>query len=284
MSGGAVREWAKLARRAFALVEESGDPALYDMAVARTVYAFFSTGEYREAVAICDRTIELSDGEPTASGATSMGRRYAFCHMFKGFVLVQLGELEEARQLIDLGRRLAREQGDLETVGWSHSHATWLAYFAGEYEAMPGIAQQLFEITERIGDSYQRAWAWFHVGWAERMRGEWRAAIEALERSLEITSERRTAVEAEAFRLIMLGESHLGLGDAERARALVGDGLEIAKQQGFPFNETHASLALARVLLHSADPAARAEIDAALARTMELARDRREGVRAAGPC
>ena len=42
---------------------------------------------------------------------------------------------------------------------------------------------------------------------------------------------------------------------------------------GHVFDETHASLALARVLLGSAGPAARAEIEAALARALELARD-----------
>src|SRR5206468_3059964 len=133
--------------------------------------------------------------------------------------------------------------------------------------------QQELEIAERIGGSWSRATAWFSVGWAERMRGEWQRAIEALERSLAIGRERRTGVEFEAGCLALLGESYLGLGDAERARGLVEEGLEISRAQGHVPYETHASLALARVLLGSAGPAARAEIEAALARALELARE-----------
>ena len=57
----------RLARQAIALAEESGDPALY-MAVSGGAYAFFCIGEHREGVAICDRAIELADGDPTVGG------------------------------------------------------------------------------------------------------------------------------------------------------------------------------------------------------------------------
>jgi adenylate cyclase len=272
LSDGDVREWTRLSRRAFALAEESGDPALY-LAVARDVYSFFASGDYREGVALCDRAIELADGDPTVGAGTTMGCPYAFCHMFKGLLLLTLGEFEEAGRLIEQGRKLAREHGDIETVGWSHQMSATLAYFAGEPETALGHAQQALEIAERNGGSFSRAWSWALVGQAERMRGEWQRAIEALERSLEISRERRAAAEADAFRLPELGEAYLGLGDVERARALVEQGLEIAHANGHRANEIQANLALARVLLGSAGLAARQEIEAALARALELVRD-----------
>jgi tetratricopeptide (TPR) repeat protein len=228
MSEGDVREYAKLARHAIALAEESGDPALY-IAVAPSAYAFRCTGEYREAVAIYDRAIELADGDPTVGAGITVGCPYALCHAMEGLTLAALGELDEARRLIEQGRKLAREQGDTETVGFSHMYSTWLAYFQGEPEAAIGHARQTLEIAERTGSSFSRAQAWFFLGWAERMRGEWRRATEGLERSLAIARESRTAVEVDAWRLAVLGESHLGLGDPERARAL---------QRPFP-NEAH---------------------------------------------
>src|SRR5438876_5144859 len=188
-------------------------------------------------------------------------------------LLVELGELEEARRLIEQGRKIAREQGDIEVVGWSHMFSTWLAYFQGEPEAAPGHAQQALEIAERIGSSFSRAHAWHFLGLAESTRGEWRRAIEASERSVAIAREGRTAVEGEAWRLAVLSESYLGLGDPERARPLVAEGVEIAHAQGHVSGETHANLALARVLLGSAGTAARAEIEAALARALQLARE-----------
>jgi class 3 adenylate cyclase/tetratricopeptide (TPR) repeat protein len=271
LGDGDVREYAKLTRQAIALAEESGDPALY-VALVPT-YPIYCIGEHREAVAICDRVIELADGDPTVGAGIIVGCPYAFCSGLKGFILGELGELVQARRLIEQGRKIAREQGDIETVGWSHSWSVWLAYFQGEPEGELGHAQQALEIAERIGNSFSRAHAWFCLGLAERMRGEWRRAIEAIERSVAIAREGRTAVEAEAWRLALLGESYLGLGDPERARALVTEGLEIAHARGHRSHETYASLALARVLLGSTGTAGREQIEAALARALELARE-----------
>ena len=271
LNEGDVREYARLARQAFALAEESGDPAIC-VGAAPTAYGLFCTGEYREGVSIYDRAIELADGDVTVGAGILFACPYALCHALKGIHLLELGELEEARRLLEQGRKIAREQGDIEQVGWSHMWSSWLAYFQGEPEAALAHAQQALEIAERIGGSFLRAMAWFHMGLAERMRGEWQRAIEALERSLAIARERRHA-EHDAWRLALLGESYLGLGDLERARALVAEGVEIAQTRGHRSGETHASLALARVLLGSAGPAARAEIEAALARALELTRD-----------
>ena len=280
MGDGDVREYARIQRQAIALAEESGDPALY-AAAAPGAYGLLCAGEYREAAAICARAIELADGDPTVGAGIGFGCPYAFCHHFQGYCLVNLGELEQARRLLEQGRAIAREQGDIEVVGWAHTNSTWLSSFLGEPETALGHAQQALEIAERIGDSFSRAWAWLWLGFAERMRGEWRRAIEALERSQAITRERRTAVELDGQRLALLGESYLGLGDQERARGLVEEGLVIARSQGHVLNETYASLALARVLLGSAGATARAEIEAALARALELARE--TGARAFEP-
>ena len=273
LGDGDLREYARLTRQAIALAEESGDPALY-LTLAANAYAFHCIGEYREAVAIYDRAIELADDDPALGGGIIMGCPYAVCHAFKGLLLSELGELEQARRQIEQGRKIAREQGDIETVAYSHmGSAAWLAYFQGEPEAALTHAQQALEIAERNGGALARAVAWLALGLAERMRGEWRPAIEALERSRAIARESRTAIETEAWRLALLGESYLGLGDPGRARALVEEGLAVAREQGNVPYGIHASLALARVLLGSAGPAARAQIEAALTRALELAHE-----------
>jgi tetratricopeptide (TPR) repeat protein len=199
----------------------------------------------------------------------------------KGLPLVDLGQLEEAGRLFEQGRKIAREQGDIEVVGFSHNCSAWLAYFQGEPEAAIGHAQQGLEIAERIGSSFSRAWSWFWLGAVEHTRGEWRRAIDACERSAAIAREGRTAMEAEAWRAALLGESYLGLGDPERARTLVAEAVEIARAQGHVSFESRANLALARVLLGSTGTAARMEIEAALARALELGR--RTGARAYEP-
>jgi class 3 adenylate cyclase/tetratricopeptide (TPR) repeat protein len=116
---GDLREYARLERQAIALAEESGDPGLY-VTIATNAYAFYCTGGYREAVAISDRAIELADGDPAVGAGIIVACPYAFYHQFKGWMMLELGELEQARKLIEHGRKIAGEQGDIETVGWSH--------------------------------------------------------------------------------------------------------------------------------------------------------------------
>jgi tetratricopeptide (TPR) repeat protein len=271
LSDGDVREFFQLGSAAMALAEESGDPALY-MTIVNNAYAFFLTGRGPDGLVILDRALELADGDVTVGAGIGVGCPYAFCLAIKGLFLIYLGRLEEARQLLDQGMKLAREQADMETVGWAHMWHVALAYVSGHPEPALGHAQQSLEIAERMGDSFSRAWAWTQLGIAHRLRGEWREAVEALERARALASERRAAVEGDAFRLAWLSESYLGLGDPERARALAEEGIARARERGNPGNERDASLALARVLLGSSGPAARAEIEAALARALELAR------------
>ena len=121
---GDVRECARLARRAIALAEESGDPALY-VTVALGAYALFRSGDFRESVAICDRAIELADGDHTVAAGIGVGCPYAFCHGLKG-VSSSPGRLEEARRPARARRRArpaARGHGD----GRLHRHVVRLA-------------------------------------------------------------------------------------------------------------------------------------------------------------
>jgi adenylate cyclase len=273
LSEGDVREHVRLARQTIELAEESGDPALYVAVAPPSSYALGCAGKYCEAVAICAHAIALADGDPTVGAGLGVGYPYAHCHHIKGWCLAIMGELEQARRLSEQERAIGRELGDVEVVGWGHMSSAFLAYLLGEPEAALAHAQQSLEIAERIGDSVNRAWAWLTLGLAEQVRGEWRQAIDALERSQAIARERRTTVELDGWRLALLGEAYLGLGEVERARALAAEGLEIARAHGNVWAETHASLALARVLLGSAGAGARAEIEAALARSLELARE-----------
>src|SRR5207248_10872134 len=136
---------AELARQAIALAEESGDPALYVTMATNVPYALFSIGEYRDGVAICDRALELAAGDVTVGAGMTVGCPVAWCHAMKGLLLGALGELEEARKLTEQGSKLAREQGDIEGVGYIHMWSAWLGYFRGEPEAALGHAEQSLE-------------------------------------------------------------------------------------------------------------------------------------------
>jgi adenylate cyclase len=269
---GDVRDFVALARQSVALAEESGDAALFMTVAPGLAYALFNTGSYREAAAILERALELADGDVTiGEGLALVSCPYANALIFWGGYLLYLGQIERGRDLIERGIKLARAHGDIEVVGWGHMWRTIFSFLAGESETALGHAQQALAIAERIGDSFSRALAWFFLGLAEQLTGEWERAIEAIERSQAIAKERRTSVETESWRLTRLGQSHLALGDPDRARSVIREGLELAHERGQAGQELMASIALAQALVGSKGLAAKEEIEAALGRALELA-------------
>jgi tetratricopeptide (TPR) repeat protein len=272
LGDGDLRESVRLGRRAVALAEESGDPGLYMNTANGLAYALLYTDSPREAAGMMERALELADGDVTIGAGPYVVCPYAFTLIFRGAYLVWLGELERGRDLIEQGIRLAREQGDIEVVGWGHVWRTVFAWLSGKTETALADARQALEIAERIGDSLSRATAWAALGLAEQLTGEWPQAIEAIERSQTIARERRTSAELESWRLMRLGESQLALGDPDQARALIQAGLELARVRGQAIQEADASILLARVLLASDGPAATSEVEATLARALQLAR------------
>jgi class 3 adenylate cyclase/tetratricopeptide (TPR) repeat protein len=273
LSYGDIREYLSIARRAFQLAEESDDPTL-TVALAPTSYGYALAGEDADCIALMDRAIDRAHGDPTVGAGMPFGCPYAWCHGWKGYLLCERGDLEKGRRLIEHARELARGQGDIETVGWSHLWSATHAYYKGDDATAFTHAEQGVEIAERMAGSFSRAHAWTWLGIADRMRGEWQRSVDALERAVEIARKGCTANEAEGRRLSMLGESYLGLGDPERALALVEQAVAISRAQGAVHDEGVAQLAVGRVLLGSAGPAAGARIEAAFDRTLELARRR----------
>jgi class 3 adenylate cyclase len=268
-SDGEPLEFAELARQAIALAEEAEDPSLY-LTVALSAYALFVVGENEEGVRVLDRAIELADGDPSVGAGVAVGCPLAYCYAFKGGIVAGMGRLDEARELIERGAKLAREQDDIETLGWSYMWRVWAGYNAGESEGLIAYAQQALEIAERMGDSFSRTWSWYWLGYAQKERGEFERAVESLERSRAMSKERRTAVEAEPYRLATVAEAYAGLGDTERARKLARESVELARAGGQKVGELLGILAVARVTMQVLGAGARPEVEPELARGLEL--------------
>ena len=129
MGQGAIGEYASLARDALALVEEAGDPSLY---MPPNAYAFFLTGDLQEGLAVLDRAIDATGGDPMVGAGMPIACPLALCLSQKGAFLTMLGELEAAHVAIEQGGAMALEQGDLETLAHYHGFASRLAYVEGD--------------------------------------------------------------------------------------------------------------------------------------------------------
>jgi class 3 adenylate cyclase/tetratricopeptide (TPR) repeat protein len=269
VNDGEPREHARLGREAVALAEEVGDPALY-LVTAISSYAMFVIGEAREGIAMLDRAIELADDDPTLAAGIAVGCPLAYCLTFKGGLVSTLGKIDEARTLLERGMDMAREHGDLEVVGWGHMWNTWIAWYTGDAQSAYAHAQGSLEIAERIGDAFSRTYSWYWLGLAEVMRGEWARAKEAIERSIALAHEHRTAIEGEAYRLAMLAMARTGLGELDAARELAREGIKAGRARGAVGSEILSILALARATFAGGDQQAHAELARELGRALEL--------------
>ncbi len=277
---GELVEGAELIRESFALAAESGDPDLY-VALVNFPYILYLVGAHREALAVSERGIELAGGDPGVGAGITLVCPYAGCHAWKGFILASLGQLEEGERAIARGREIAADHGDGEVVCWAHMFSAYRGHLSGEPKAVLHHARRAVEIAERIGGSFSRTWAWYFVGQAESMQGHWQEAIEVLERCRKTSREHRTAVEGEAWRLALIAESRLGLGEIAQASEAAQDGVKIARAQGHAEGELRGRLARARVLVGSDDAPETREVQGELDRALGVVQ--RTGARAYEP-
>jgi class 3 adenylate cyclase/tetratricopeptide (TPR) repeat protein len=251
---GAVEEYADLARQAIELAERSRDTELR-VVLGTNGYAFFLTGAYQEGLRVVDRAIELAAGDPRAGAELPVITcPYAFCHVQKGPLLTDVGDLSGARSMLEAGMSIAREQGDFETLAIAHFSSSYLELAAGNAADALAQATNAVEVSERIGDAFSRAWSWSFLGAAELARNNPHSAIEALERADRIATEHRAAEEGRVYRLAHLAEAELAVGRSERARELAAEALSIAQTKTGPPSVIPAYLAWIRVELTSTDP------------------------------
>ena len=268
---GAVDQYADLSRQAIEIAERAGDSEL-GVVLGTNGYAFFLTGAYREGLGVVERAIELAAGDPRAgSEMPVVACPYALTVSQKGLLLVDLGELAEAVRVLDASQAIAREQGDLESLGMAHFSSSYAALAAGEAEAALAEATTAVEISERVGDPFLRAWAWSFLGAAELARDNPHSSIEALERADMIASEHRAAQEGRVYRLAHLAEAELAIGRPERARELAAEALELIDAKAGPPIAMPGYLAWTRVELAATDMPEPGRIGAVLRRAFDLA-------------
>jgi tetratricopeptide (TPR) repeat protein len=174
--------------------------------------------------------------------------------MMKGFLLCTMGQLEESALELDRALRVAQEQGDLETQGWTHTLHVELARYTGQTETVLAHATQAHEIAERVGSAYSRVGSLYFLGYARLMLGETGEAIAAIERSIELAREARTGLESEAVRVAGLSEALLSAGDHVRALEAAEESVTLALQRGNTAFLPHCYRVLAEALLANDDP------------------------------
>jgi adenylate cyclase len=246
---GHVEEYVELSDQARKLAEGTGDAGLRMLALPGAIYSRTIRGHLAEALAFCEEGIALGTDDPTVGIGLGLICPYAWCVMVRGFILMWMGYREEAATDLERALRVAKEQDDLETVGWTHGAYVWLARFSGDADGALAHATQAYEIGERIGDAFSRALARYYLGQAHLMLGDSGEAIAAFEGSLALSREARTGLESESLRLAALAEALLAAGEHERALGTAREAIAVALERGSDSALPRAYRVLAELVL-----------------------------------
>jgi tetratricopeptide (TPR) repeat protein len=237
------------------------------------IYAHEVAGKVREALAYTEEAL-LQQPDDLRLGAGILGfSPYVWLVLFRGGFLVDLGRYDEGRAQLDRAIELAREQGELETLGLAHSLYSIYGRCAGEVDLTLNHARTAVEIAERIGSPLSRSLAYRALGVARLMREEWSEAANAFQLALAIAHESRTAVWADAHSLADLAEAYLGMGRLELARETIERALGLTRGRQLKWAKPHVDLTLARIRIRSEGARARREIEPILQGVIRAAKE-----------
>ena len=139
---------ASAAGQAVSAASAAGDP--FSASIAMTTLAMLSQfrGQFADALRISDDALQLA-GESLAR----QGRQYPV-HLSRGYILVHLDRLEEARSTLQTGRRICEERG----VRWPlPSFAVFLGFerfIAGQWDDALAELESSLELAEEAGEGY----------------------------------------------------------------------------------------------------------------------------------
>jgi class 3 adenylate cyclase/tetratricopeptide (TPR) repeat protein len=222
--------------------------------MAFRIYANFCLGNLQEALALSDFSVELAREDPTLGAGIAIEAPLAWAHLGRGFTLMNLGRLAEAREALDRSLAIATEYGDRETAHWALMMDVWLGYYLGVTETMLVRGQQAYEGALQRGDVFSRVWAAMWFGAAHMLSGDADEAVALLESAIAMAQEHRTGLEGASFARAMLARALLRQGRVDEAIEVAREGVQEGIDRGLLATGTIARHALGLALLES-DPA-----------------------------
>ncbi len=263
--------WTAQAAEAIGLADRSGDDALRVAVRTACSYSYLCAGDWVEVDRLLDEALEIAGDDRGAGVGIIIGCPVAWALMGKGILLRERGELDEAYELCEAALRIAAEQGDPETEGWTRGSQVMIRCYRGETSEALALAERNYELTERLGDVFSRTWALAYLGIARVYAEEFEGGLEALERAERLYREAMgKGGEAEAWRAAFRAEAVLGLGRTAEALATAEGAASIARERGMNWSLPRAARMLGRARTAAGKPGAEEAFEEGAAAAREV--------------
>jgi adenylate cyclase len=226
--------------------------------------ALFHWGRLSEGLRAIDETLELAGGDLELGAGHHPMSVPNFAWWQKGALLMWMGHPREAASCYERSLAVATERQE-------HAAASTInVYYGPALEELTGVSQQAVtrslravEDAERAGSPFFGLFGRLYLGWAQLMHGQVAEALESLLHADHVQRELGIGTVQLNLGQALLAEAHLAAGDAAHARIVANRC--IVERDTWVF-ELRAHLARSRVLRALDGRAARAAVEASLAR------------------
>jgi predicted ATPase/class 3 adenylate cyclase len=221
-------------------------------------------GDALGALEALDEVADLVDAARQLADDLVARGAYLGYYINRASMLTRVGRLAEAEQVAHAALALSREYRAANWEADSLGISSFIARSRGDVGEAQRAAREMLEVAARIGSPLWTSIATLTSGWVHALAGDWSAAIEALELGLAVAREAGVPIDPEGLALSTLSHAYLEVGDLERARSAADEALACAERKQNREDRIGASLALARLRLHTEGAPARDAVAALL--------------------
>ncbi len=149
----------------------------------------------------------------------------------RGNVSQTVGKVEQARQHLEIARKLAETLGDEDRITRANGEMGKWFYFQGKYPEAMACYQKQLEISKRLDIQKQIALALDNIGIINVLRNETNNAIASFNEELSI-SQKLDYTFGVCQAICNMGQAYLSSGDFSRASEKYEELIRISKQAG----------------------------------------------------
>ena len=201
--------------------ETSSRAALYT-ALANLYQALDQSSAQLEAA---EKALEIA----RAAGDSQVGARLlAEGQMWRASALAELGDLDDARRMLEDVIPLAEAAGDLLILSRSLNVLAGVYSEAGQYEKERAYIEQALQAAKRLGDPTREWYMNYRLGWHLLVRGQWPEARRYLMQAHSSWMALGN-VPVSAWTLVSLAYIDLATGNVEEGERRLSQGEEVAK-------------------------------------------------------
>ncbi len=248
---GDIVAYAEGSLRALPLIQEVGDAELLMVNHVTLSYSHWLKGDAEAALRYARGCLALGEQDLEA-GRKSVGfSGYVWalqqCAALSGWC----GDVQGALRGLERAIRVARDQEETEVLGWALNDLVEITtVLSGELGDAPAWGRESIDSAQRLGSYLSEVHSLARgMGLVQIFRGEWDAAVDSLERALEVARERRTGIEQEPIIMGHLAHAHVGRGDLERGLEIAEAALALSGERGCGWGELEAHMVRARAWL-----------------------------------